>query len=263
VSGRTYYKNLAGAFTWLASGSSLGTDCDDANAGVLGQTTWYVDADLDGYGGSTSVLACSKPANAVATNTDCNDANPNVYQSVASLVADADQDGYSGPGPAGAQCVGASTTVSGRTYYKNLAGTFTWLPSGQALGLDCYDTNANAHPGQAAYFLTNRGDGSYDYNCNGSIELQLTNSLVGSGYSATVSTIPMIGCTTIMPGGVSGWIGAAPTCGAWGDFRHCHSYSDTSCNFLTSDPYTFGAACTAGGSWFSGEHYMAAQVVCH
>ncbi len=30
---------------------------------------------------------------------------------------------------------------------------------------DCYDANANAKPGQTSYFTTNRGDGSFDYNC--------------------------------------------------------------------------------------------------
>jgi YD repeat-containing protein len=32
---------------------------------------------------------------------------------------------------------------------------------------DCYDANANAHPGQTIYFPVNRGDGSFDYNCDG------------------------------------------------------------------------------------------------
>ncbi len=36
---------------------------------------------------------------------------------------------------------------------------------------DCYDSNANAHPGQINYFTTNRGDGSFDYNCNGTTDL--------------------------------------------------------------------------------------------
>lgn len=35
--------------------------------------------------------------------------------------------------------------------------------------LDCYDNNANAKPGQTAYFGTNRGDGSFDYDCDGSV----------------------------------------------------------------------------------------------
>jgi hypothetical protein len=35
---------------------------------------------------------------------------------------------------------------------------------------DCYDANANAHPGQTSYFTVDRGDGSFDYNCNGSAD---------------------------------------------------------------------------------------------
>lgn len=35
---------------------------------------------------------------------------------------------------------------------------------------DCYDSNANANPAQASYFTSSRGDGSFDYNCNGSQE---------------------------------------------------------------------------------------------
>ncbi len=34
---------------------------------------------------------------------------------------------------------------------------------------DCYDANANAYPGQANYFTTHRGDGSFDYDCDGGI----------------------------------------------------------------------------------------------
>ncbi len=37
---------------------------------------------------------------------------------------------------------------------------------------DCYDANANAKPGQTNYFTTNRGDGSFDYDCNGAEERQ-------------------------------------------------------------------------------------------
>lgn len=33
--------------------------------------------------------------------------------------------------------------------------------------LDCYDANALAHPGQTGRFETDRGDGSFDYDCDG------------------------------------------------------------------------------------------------
>jgi len=40
--------------------------------------------------------------------------------------------------------------------------------------IDCYDGNIFAYPGQTAYFSTNRGDGSFDYDCSGSDEHEIT-----------------------------------------------------------------------------------------
>jgi hypothetical protein len=34
---------------------------------------------------------------------------------------------------------------------------------------DCYDSNADAKPGQTTFYTTDRGDGSYDYNCDSDI----------------------------------------------------------------------------------------------
>lgn len=45
-----------------------------------------------------------------------------------------------------------------------------------ATGGDCYDGNANAYPGQTAYLPTNRGDGSFDYNCDGATQYQISSS---------------------------------------------------------------------------------------
>ena len=40
-------------------------------------------------------------------------------------------------------------------------------------GEDCYDRNAKAHPGQTDAFATDRGDGSFDYDCDGKEERRL------------------------------------------------------------------------------------------
>lgn len=42
---------------------------------------------------------------------------------------------------------------------------------------DCYDSNASAKPGQTAFFSTNRGDLSFDYNCNGKQQYLYTTSV--------------------------------------------------------------------------------------
>ena len=74
----------------------------------------------------------------------------------------------------------ATTTLSA-TPGTNLVriGTLSSLTS-----TDCYDSNANAHPGQTAFFTTDRGDGSYDYNCDGSI-----NNNVGTTYTTCSTAI--------------------------------------------------------------------------
>lgn len=59
-------------------------------------------------------------------------------------------------------------------YTPNLTTTYTATAAGRRrLGLmksttlsDCYDSNNLAYPGSTACSSTNRGDGSYDYNCN-------------------------------------------------------------------------------------------------
>lgn len=39
---------------------------------------------------------------------------------------------------------------------------------GSSTQYDCYDKNSSAYPGQTNYFKTDRGDGSFDYDCDGS-----------------------------------------------------------------------------------------------
>ena len=72
-------------------------------------------------------------------------------------------------------CSGGSSPT---TYYRdndgdgygniNVTSSACALPSGYVSDdTDCYDNNFNAHPGQAGWFTTDRGDGSFDYNCDG------------------------------------------------------------------------------------------------
>jgi hypothetical protein len=92
------------------------------------------------------------------TTADCDDTNPNVTVG-STYYRDVDGDGY-----------GVSTmTMSSCT-----------PPAGYvANNTDCYDANPDttnaelAHPGQTSYFTTNRGDGSFDYNCNSTADKQL------------------------------------------------------------------------------------------
>jgi len=72
----------------------LDNDCDelidDDDDSVTGQTTWYLDADADGYGDAdVSTIACDQPSGSVDNATDCNDADASLDPS------DADSDGFS------------------------------------------------------------------------------------------------------------------------------------------------------------------------
>ena len=76
--------------------NSRDDDCDGSvDEGSIG-TTWYRDADSDGYGGASSVQSCTQPAGYTASSTDCEDAissiNPGAVD--ACDTVDNDCDGY-------------------------------------------------------------------------------------------------------------------------------------------------------------------------
>jgi len=85
---------------------------------------------------------------------------------------------------------------------------------------DCYDSNANAKPGQTTYYTTNRGDGSYDYNCDSTetkyyptATYTCSSCTNGSGYASTVNT-------------TSGFQTSVPACGASGTY---YTVTNTTC----------------------------------
>ena len=110
-------------------------------------STYYQDADGDGYGNSAvSQDACSAPTGYVSDNTDCDDTDGTVWQMLTGYT-DADGDNY-GTGAAQQVCSGAS------------------LPSGYAGNADdCDDGDASVNPGADEIC----GDG-IDNNCDGQID---------------------------------------------------------------------------------------------
>ncbi len=73
---------------------------------------------------------------------------------------------------------------------------------------DCIDTNHDVHPGQTEYFPTDRGDGSFDYDCD-LFQTPL--------YTATTA------CHDWQCDG-EGWYDTdgAPACGVTATWRHCY-----------------------------------------
>ncbi|MFA6131754.1 MAG: putative metal-binding motif-containing protein [Patescibacteria group bacterium] len=70
-------------------------DCDGTTdeADALDATTWYADADEDGYGSSAmSQDACDQPTGYIADNTDCDDADAAVYPGATETCDGIDED---------------------------------------------------------------------------------------------------------------------------------------------------------------------------
>ncbi|HUM46648.1 MAG TPA: MopE-related protein, partial [Chitinophagales bacterium] len=69
-----------GSYTVVVTNLS-GCSKTSAAVTVAGFVTYYVDADLDGYGSSLDLgtAYCNVPALLVTNNSDCNDSNPNIY----------------------------------------------------------------------------------------------------------------------------------------------------------------------------------------
>jgi hypothetical protein len=85
----------------------------------------------------------------------------------------------------------------------------TQPPGYVANSLDCYDENPEAHPGQTRFFTQHRGDGNYDYDCDGR---ETKREETASGGCKEIS---ILGFPTRCWAD-AGWEGATPACGQQG-----------------------------------------------
>jgi hypothetical protein len=87
---------------------------------------------------------------------------------------------------------------------------------------DCFDRSRDARPGQLKFFSRQRGDGSFDYDCDGR-ETPHTTSVAAGCKSITRFGIP-IRCWA-----ESGWQGGVPACGRDGKWLSSCERSTLSC----------------------------------
>ena len=137
-------------------------------------TTWYPDADADGYGtAGTTQSACSQPSGYASTSTDCDDSNAAISPGDQELCdagnVDEDCDGNADNNDSSA--VGQSVwglDSDGDSYGS--AASYTQAcdqPSGYAGNLtDCNDSNSSVNP--AAQELCDAGN--IDEDCDGSAD---------------------------------------------------------------------------------------------
>lgn len=133
----------------------------------------------------------------------CSSATPPEEPCTTTYYRDYDDDGYGDP--ANSQCLSSPT------------GLYTSTNAN-----DCYDYNADAKPGQTEFFSDNRGDGSYDYDCDGTEERRY--------YVAGSCQVVSSGCD-YSPGWSNGNV---PSCGLTRDWI-------TACEFQFES--TGGASC--------------------
>lgn len=166
-------------------------DCDGlVDEGV--QTTYYEDADQDGYGNpNVAQLACSPPLGFVMIADDCNDLNGSVYPGASEVcnLTDDDCDGYIDEDVQ--LTFYADTDGDG---YGDLASTSLACtpPSGFVSNHDdCDDTNPSVHPG--AIETCNTVDDDCDGVIDDGVQFTFYTDSDGDGYGDIGSSI--LACT--------------------------------------------------------------------
>ena len=146
-------------------------DCDGQSdeAGATGGTTWYRDADNDGYGtAGTSTTSCDQPTGYVAAGGDCDDGSATVSPGDTELCNGVDDN-----------CDGStdeSSAANATTWYRDADGdgygstaNGTQVSCSQPVGYssvatDCNDGLAATNPGAA------EACNSLDDDCDGSVD---------------------------------------------------------------------------------------------
>jgi hypothetical protein len=119
------------------------TDSSEVVVVVEATSTWYADADGDGFGNpSVTVQACSQPTGYVSNNLDCNDGNININPN-SQWVQDLDSDGYHNPTTLVVQCAQPASN---------------YILLGNSLDEDCND-NDNTILGPTTWYADADGDG--------------------------------------------------------------------------------------------------------
>lgn len=84
--------DLASRMDLDGDGVSRPADCNDDDATVGAAETWFVDADLDGYGGTGELTGCAPDEGVSAISGDCDDANVTTFPGATEACDNEDND---------------------------------------------------------------------------------------------------------------------------------------------------------------------------
>ncbi|MCK6526919.1 putative metal-binding motif-containing protein [Myxococcota bacterium] len=213
-------------------GSEVADGVDNDCDGHVDEDTCAADYDGDGYCPGREVDP-SCPVETCLDGSvpgDCDDGDPFVSPSGVETCNGTDDD-----------CDGTTDEEGADScfeYYEDKDGDGFGVGSPRCLcafegdfhafqGGDCYDFNGDAHPGQLAYFNAHRGDGSWDYDCDGGEGLELADRY--DGECGFFEGGDVWGCAVVG----QGWRdGVPPDCGDsadWIDSCHGCDLFDWSC----------------------------------
>jgi hypothetical protein len=125
-------------------------------------TTWYLDSDGDGFGGTTSTSACKGPTGYVAKGGDCNDADKLIYPGAAEVVGDEKDQSCDGK----EVCYVDADDDGWRLTTTVASGDLDCTDFGEAKAVepagDCNDADPLTYPGAAEVVADGR-----DQSCDG------------------------------------------------------------------------------------------------
>jgi len=164
------------AATEICDASNTDEDCDgsadDADSSATGKSTWYRDADGDGYGwAGTTSAACDQPSGYVSNDDDCDDGNASISPAATEVCdsSNTDEDCDGAADDADSAATGTSSwyrDADGDTYGSSSSTVSRCdQPSGYVSNSsDCDDSCAVCWTGKAEIC-----DG-YDNDCDGSTD---------------------------------------------------------------------------------------------
>ncbi|MEC8022573.1 MAG: putative metal-binding motif-containing protein, partial [Myxococcota bacterium] len=198
------------------------SDCDNQTdePGSLECVFYYRDEDTDGWGvaGDQQCVCGASPPYTATKSGDCQDDNQNVHPGILEVCDGIDNDCSDGTDEVDAVGCTAHYRDEDEDGYGVTADSLclceALAPYSATEPGDCFDGNPEARPDQNAFFAVERGDGSFDWDCDLNEEFEYPNT-----HATICSADGEAGCgdgfccITAL-----GWEGLAPACGDIGQW---------------------------------------------